>query len=141
MPRPDFNQLQGELLRSGISPRHVRRTLLELDDHFEDLVDQAILQGDARRVAETRAMEQLGEMSELSRAVRARPELRSWAYRFPLLALVVYPLICVALLPLAPIVAGVNHFSYLMRWMASIVLSGIVTVTMLLVLQLAIALT
>ena len=38
----DLSRLQSELLRSGVAPRHVRRTVDELNDHYEDLVEQAL---------------------------------------------------------------------------------------------------
>lgn len=132
MPRPDFRSLRNELLRSGVAPRHVRRTVLELSDHFDDLVDAG--------ASEQQAMKELGELNEIRQAVLARPELRSWAYRFPHIALFIYPLTCLVLLPVVPVFAGVAHASYLGRWTASIVLSGLVTAAMFLVLQLIIVL-
>ena len=56
MPRPDFGGLQARLLRSGLSPRHVWRTITELDEHFDDLVDEAVANGAGVQVAERRAL-------------------------------------------------------------------------------------
>ena len=141
MPRPDFDQLASELLRAGVSPRHVRRTVIELSDHFDDLVDNAIGQGVDVRDAEARALRDLGEFPDLVLAARERPELRSWANRFPHVALVIYPLTCLALLPALPVLAGVAHATQLARWAMSILLSGLVTASMFLILQLSIVLT
>jgi hypothetical protein len=33
-----FDGIRERLLRGGVAPRHVRRTLQELEDHFTDLV-------------------------------------------------------------------------------------------------------
>ena len=60
MPRLDLAELQNELLRSGISPRHVRRTVAELNDHFEDLVDHALAEGAEPTTARERALVELG---------------------------------------------------------------------------------
>jgi hypothetical protein len=71
----------------------------------------------------------------------ARPELRSWAWQHPRLAMAVYPLACVAVLPVVPLIAGVVNAPVLARWAGCAVLSGLVTAAMLLVLQLVITLT
>ncbi|MDJ0909246.1 MAG: hypothetical protein QNI99_08625 [Woeseiaceae bacterium] len=141
MPRPDFEQFARDLKRAGIAEKHVRRAKLELNEHFDDLVEDAIRNGLDRSAAESRAAESLGELDIVGEAIRAQPELRSWAFRWPRLALVVYPLACVAALPAAPVVAGVQNAPILARWTSCLLLGGLVTATMLLVLQLAITLT
>jgi len=129
------------LLRSGISPRHVRRTIDELNDHYEDLVEQALSDGATRLEAEKSASERLGHARDIVLAARAQPELRSWAFRFPRIAAFVYPLTFLALLPAAPVLLGYAHANYLARWAACLFLSAIVTAAMFLFLQLAITLT
>ena len=141
MPRPDLARLRSSLLRSGIALRHVQRAQLELDEHFVDLVDDAISSGMDRREAERRAVEELGDVDVIASAICARPELRSWAASFPRLALVFYPLACVAVLPAVPVIAGVANASHVVRWIACAIVSGFVTATILLVLQLSITLT
>ena len=141
MPRPDLSQLRTQLLRSGVAPRHVQRTVAELDAHFDDLVDEALGAGADQARAEHQAIRQLGDIDLLADAVRARPELRSWAADYPRIALLVYPLACLAILPAVPIIAGIANASYLARWIACALLSGLVTASMLLVLQLSITLT
>lgn len=141
MPRPDLSQLQSQLLRFGVAPRHVHRTVTELDAHFDDLVDEALGDGADLAHAEHHAMRQLGDIDLLVDAVRARPELRSWAADYPRVALLAYPLACLAVLPAVPIIAGIANASYLARWIACALLSGIVTASILLVLQLSITLT
>lgn len=141
MPRPDLSRLQHRLLRSGVAPRHVRRTVEELDAHFDDLVDEALDSGADRARAERQAIKQLGDIDVIADAACARPELRSWATDHPRVALVVYPLACLAVLPAVPLIAGIENASYVARWVACALLSGLVTATMLLVLQLSITLT
>lgn len=141
MPRPDFSTVELALLGAGISARHVRRTVLELNDHFDDLVDAEMHRGLDQAGAERVAAHALGDFQDLVCAMRARPELRSWAFRYPGLAMVIYPLAYIALLPAVPIAAGMAHAALLGRWAASALLSGILTATILLVLQLSIVLT
>jgi len=138
MPRPNFIELRSELLRSGISPTHVYRALTELDEHFEDLVDAGVADGYERIAAETHAIDVLGDLGEVSSAMRRQPELRSWAWRHPRLAMLVYPLACVAALPAVPVIAGVQHASQIARWAICLLVGGFVTALMFLVLQLSI---
>jgi hypothetical protein len=137
----DLSGLRKELLRSGIAPRHVRRTVDELSDHYEDLVEHELTGGATRLEAHARASEILGEIGDIGAAVRARPELRSWAFRFPRVAAFVYPLTFLALLPAAPVFLGYAHATYLARWVACLFLGAVVTAAMFLFLQLAITLT
>lgn len=138
MPRPNFIELRSELLRSGISPAHVYRALTELDEHFEDLVDAGVADGYERIAAETHAIDALGDLGEVSSAMRRQPELRSWAWRHPRLAMLVYPLACVAALPAVPVIAGVQHASQIARWAICLLVGGFVTALMFLLLQLSI---
>lgn len=141
MPRPDFTEVRHDMLRWGMSPRRVRRTISELDSHFDDLVDNAVAEGTDARAAEELALDALGDLQNVAAAIRSRPELRSWAYRFPHVAMVVYPLTCVALLPAVPIVAGVTHASHLARWGFCVILGALVTASMFLLMHLSITLT
>jgi hypothetical protein len=140
MREPNFKQFQSDLLQVGISPRHVRRTACELREHLDDLVDAEIEAGcsveDARRVA----AQQMGDLQDVAVAMQACPELRSWSYRYPRIAVVVYPLTCLALLPAMPVIAGVAHAPQLARWGACMLLGGAVTAAMFLVMQLSISL-
>lgn len=113
MRRQAMDVYAAGLTAAGLPPSRVERLLRELEDHYADLADVA----------------------------RSLPELRGWAFRYPLVALLVYPLTCLAVLPAVPVLAGVAHASQIGRWVASIALSGLVTATLLLVLQLAIFLT
>ena len=136
----DLSQLQSRLLRSGVAPRHVQRTVTELQDHFDDLVEQGLAGGADRLAARAAARELLGSFDDIADAVRARPELRSWAFRHPRMAAVVYPLTCLAVLPAAPVFIGYAHASLIARWLACLLLSGLVTAGMFLTLQLLITL-
>ncbi len=138
MPRPNLAELQNELLRAGIAPRHVRRTLGELSDHFEDLIDHALVDGVDLNTAQLRALDDLGDLRDVAKAMRLQPQLRSWAFRFPHLAMVVYPLTFFAL---KPVMVGVEHAGHVARWATCILLGGIVTAAIFLFMQLSITLT
>ncbi len=138
MPRPDLSSLRRELLGSGIAPRHVHRAVIEIDEHFDDLVAEGLDDGRDRHTAEFTALETLGDLAYVAEAMRNQPALKSWAWRYPHLARVVYPLACVVALPAVPVIAGVQHASLIFRWAACLLIGGFVTAFMFLVLQLSI---
>jgi hypothetical protein len=140
MREPDFQQFESELLRVGIAPRHVRRTVAELREHLDDLVEAALESGFEIQLARRQAAAQMGDLQQVAIAMRACPEMRSWSYRFPRIAVVIYPLTCLALLPAVPVLAGVAHASVLARWTACVLFGGLVTAAIFLVLQLSIVL-
>ena len=140
MAAPDFDGFGKDLLRAGIAPSHAHRAVAELEDHFQDLVEAAVAEGRSREAAEAAAASRLGAMSDVLQAMKARPELRSWAWKWPRVALVVYPLACVAALPAVPVIAGVQHASLVGRWLACFAIGGFITAFMMLVLQLSITL-
>jgi len=141
MPEPDFKQFRSGLLQAGIAPRHVRRTITELQDHLDDLIAAQLASGSDAATAQRRAGQEMGDLTDVAIAMRACPELQCWAYRYPRLALIVYPLTCLALLPVVPVIAGVTHAQDVARWSACLFIGALVTASMFLFLQLAIALT
>jgi hypothetical protein len=138
MGEPDFNALATKLLKSGIAPRHTHRTVNELRDHYDDLVDAAVDAGANSKVARQKAALELGEMDEFVRQMSSRRELKTWAFRYPQVAIVVYPLACLAVLPAMPVFAGIAHRAVVLRWGASLLAAGMVTAMMLLLMQLSI---
>ena len=140
MCEPNFKQFRSELLQAGIAPRHIRRTMLELQDHLDDLVEAELVSGCDAGTARRRAGVEMGNLTDVAEAMRACPELQCWAYRYPRLAIVIYPLTCLALLPIVPVIAGVTHAEQVVRWGACLFFGALVTASMFLFLQLAIAL-
>jgi len=138
MPEPNFGQLAQRLLDKGIQPRIVRRAVGELRDHYDDLVIAAQRDGMNEMRARDRAASQLGEPDLIVTAMSAQRALRSWPFRYPRVAVVIYPLACLLLLPAAPVVAGMSHASAVVRWGTSLLIAGIFTASLLLVLQLSI---
>jgi len=138
---PDFARLQHRLLRAGLAPRHVRRTVTELQEHYDDIVAAEREAGSDRATARSIANQELGNLEAVYIAMRARPELRSWAFRYPRVAMLVYPLTCLALLPVAPVFAGVAHAPQIARWGICMMSGALITAGMFLLLQLSILLT
>jgi hypothetical protein len=86
-----FEHLRERLLKGGIAPRHVRRYLRELSDHFDDLALAEREAGQNEEAALAIARARLGAEDNLAAAMLARPELRSWAARLPWLVFGVAP--------------------------------------------------
>jgi hypothetical protein len=139
-PERNIRRLRSELLQAGIAPRHVRRTISEIQDHMDDLVAARLASGCDLAAARRRACEEMGELASVVEAMRACPELQCWGYRYPRLALIVYPLSCLALLPIVPLFVGVAHARDVARWSACLLFAALVTASMFMSLQLAIAL-
>ena len=138
MREPDFNQLARRLLRSGIAPRHAHRAVNEIRDHYDDLVDAAVDGGASSQAARRQAADKLGSTDCLVAAMNARRELKTWAFRYPLAAVVFYPVACLVALPAVPVFAGIANASVVARWGASLLAAGLFTAALLLLLQLSI---
>ncbi|RLA22102.1 MAG: hypothetical protein DRQ63_13090 [Gammaproteobacteria bacterium] len=141
MPEQTFEELRRYLLKSGITPRHVKRTIAELNDHFDDLQLEGKSEGlstlDAHAFAESR----IGEHKLIAQNMLAKTELKTWIYRYPRVARLYLPVAYLLLLPAAPVFAGAEHASAVARWGTSLMVSAAVTAAMLLLMQIAITLT
>jgi hypothetical protein len=137
---PDFAYLEQRLLRQGVSPSYAHRLAHELSDHYDDLCGDALKSGATLEGSSFSAQERLGVLDDIAAAVAARPELMSWVYRYPQLARVALPLAFVALLPAAPVFAGIAHAPSVLRWTCCMMLSAALTAVLLLCMQLSIAL-
>ena len=93
MPGGRFAGLSERLRRAGISPRRVRRLISELEAHFDDLVAELRSAGLSQAESESQAAIRLGTEDVLAASIIARPELHSWARRWPWLAFTVLPLL------------------------------------------------
>src|ERR1035438_8582319 len=82
MAKP-FNELCERLLRAGVAPRHVRRYLTELADHWTDLTAEEERGGRSRADAESAALVRLGRMDDLARAMIEQRRFQSWCVRAP----------------------------------------------------------
>lgn len=136
-----FDTLRSELLESGVAPRHVRRIVSELDDHAEDLRAEAVAQGMSAAEASELAMQRIGDQQHIAERILECTDLRTWIYRYPRVARVYLPCAYALLLPALPVFAGIAHPGIVLRWSAALMLGAGVTAGMLLILQLAIAVT
>ena len=123
MREPDFDSLKERLLRGGVAPKHVRRTIAELRDHHTDLFAESFARGCSLEEAGREASIRLGDENALAAAVIARPELRSWAHRWPWVAYCLTPtaLFLTAFVGLSAFagVSGVVHldfYTFAKRW-------------------------
>ena len=136
----DFQDLANKLLQNGITPRHAHRAVDEIRDHYDDLVDFAIGDGVEPAVAHQLAAQKMGPLDAIVAAMASRRELKTWVYRYPQLAVVVYPLACVAALPAMPLLAGIAHRNTIARWGGSFLAAAFITALMMLTMQLSILL-
>ncbi len=95
MAKP-FYELRERLLRAGVAPRHVRRYIDELADHFADLKAEEQRAGRSREDAESAALIRLGRTDELAKAMIDRRQLQSWCVRAPWAAFGFAPLLLLA---------------------------------------------
>lgn len=140
MRKSDFKTLPNRLLKCGINPQHAHRVVGELQDHYDDLVIEAVTDGADKRTARHRAMSKLGETDEFVRQLSARRELKTWPFRHPNVATIVYPLACIAMLPAVPVLVGIAHRSAILRWSKSLLAAGLITTTTFLAMQVSILL-
>lgn len=78
----DFNRLKIRLLRGGIAPKFVRRTIQELQQHLEELIAQEKSAGISETEARAIAFGKLGDEDKLVSEALARKEIRSWSSRY-----------------------------------------------------------
>lgn len=114
-----FGVLRSELLRGGVSSRYVARTLLEIEEHFEDLEAAGLSAGLSAEEAARQASEALGDQRAIAAAVIAREELRDWQVRWPRVALCLRQAATVGALPGLPLIFCIEHRPELARWSAA----------------------
>jgi hypothetical protein len=91
MSQLQFEALREKLLVAGVAPRHVRRYVGELRQHFDDLLRAEAGNGLSGEAAKRAARVRLGSDTSLANAMLARPELRSVTARFPWLVFGILP--------------------------------------------------
>jgi hypothetical protein len=103
-----LDALREKLLLGGIAPRHVRRYLGELRQHFDDLLRAEANNGLSGEAAFQTARARLGSDDDLAAAMLARPELCSIGARFPWAVFGIAPVVLLALLLLAAVFVEVG---------------------------------
>jgi hypothetical protein len=105
-----FEALREMLLKSGIAPRHVRRYLRELEEHYADLYAAQREAGFEPEDAGIRARARLGSDAELAAAMIDQRDFRSISARFPWLMFGLLPplavIVCCVILVM--ILAGIG---------------------------------
>jgi hypothetical protein len=86
-----FDSIAESLLKGGVLPRHVRRYVGELEDHFAELTTQLERSGLDRKEAELQARARLGDETELVSAMLELPEIRAWSAKAPWLVFAALP--------------------------------------------------
>ncbi len=86
-----FEVVAEQLLKGGVAPRHVRRYIGELDDHFTQLTAQLQRGGYDIEQARLRARIRLGDDTQLVSAMLELPGIRAWSARVPWLVFSAIP--------------------------------------------------
>jgi hypothetical protein len=120
MPDTQFEALKLELLKGGVAPVYVARTILELEEHYADLehdaLDLGLSANDAARAARTA----IGDERALAAAILARPELLEWRTRWPRVAVWVRSAAAIGVLPGLPLMFCIEHRPEIARWGAAL---------------------
>ena len=82
MQSVDFERLRIRLLKGGVAPKFVLRTVNELRRHLDDLAVQERSAGVSETAARAEALKKLGDEDRLVSEALAKRELQSWSRRF-----------------------------------------------------------
>jgi hypothetical protein len=127
MPDAPFESLRLELLRSGVAPLYVERTIVELGEHYDDLESAGLAAGLGAEEAARTARATLGNERLIAAAVLARTELLTFRTRWPRLALYLQSAATISTLPGLPLLYCIEHRPELARWSVAL---GIATTLM-----------
>lgn len=117
MREGQFESLRLELLRSGVTPVYIERTILELEEHYSDLENAALASGvDAHEAARV-ALATLGNERAIAAAVLAQPALLTFSTRYPRVAQYLT-------LPGLPLMFCIEHRPEVTRWVAAVGLAA-----------------
>ncbi|NQV69771.1 MAG: hypothetical protein HQ498_07070 [Pseudohongiella sp.] len=97
MSELNLQRMKIELIRGGVAPKFVKRTLAELDSHYRDLKSQAIADGFSATQAREKANADIGDEKILMREILHKPELKSWLWRYPKSIFVLSPVLILIL--------------------------------------------
>src|SRR5438093_7604102 len=93
MHRADpLENLRGRLLRRGLPPKYVARTIREIVEHREDLEEQARSEGLLEEAARKFADQRLGDTDALAKALLKTNRHRYWWGRHPFFSFGLLPL-------------------------------------------------
>ncbi len=132
MQRLEILELEQRLVRRGTARHVARRTVEELYDHFEDLVDYHRRAGLSDDAAERLAASDLGDSEILTSAYREQQELKGFLARQEWLSAGFAPVLAVGH-SIDQKLAGAAS-----RWLAGLVAASVVTASIMLLLQMSI---
>ena len=78
-----FSELRDELLRAGVAPPKIRRAVLEIESHFQQLVDEEVARGTSDHYARSEAHRLIGSNQTLVQHYATQPEFLAWSRRWP----------------------------------------------------------
>jgi hypothetical protein len=119
-----FESLRLELLRSGVTPVYVERTILELTEHYSDLESAALACGLGADEAARVAQDTLGNERAIAAAILAHPELLTFSTRYPRVAQCLQSAVMIGTLPGLPLMFCIEHRPELARWGAALGLAA-----------------
>ncbi len=93
MQSVDFDRLRLRLLKGGVAPKFVTRTIQELRQHLEDLTAQEKVAGISETEARAIAINMLGDEDKLVNEALAKKEIQSWPRRYPRSFFLLVPLV------------------------------------------------
>ena len=135
MHKADLRRLQRTLIRGGVAPVFISRTLAELRDHCQDLEADALRAGCSVEEARSEARNRLGEHSVIAAEILRRPELKVWAFRWPWGPLVLRRFVVFVAISTVPAMAIVGRGSLIARWCISTGLAALLTGGLFLLMQ------
>ena len=127
MPDGQFESLRLELLRSGVAPLYVDRTIVELREHFADLESSALAAGYSSDEAIRMARNTLGSDRAITAAILAQPTLLRFSTRWPRVAHCLQSAATIGTLPGLPLLYCIEHRPELTRWTVAL---GVATTLM-----------
>ena len=133
-PSEEFGALRRELVRGGVAPAMVTRTLAELYDHYDDLESESLASGRSPAEASAGAMKRLGSSHVLAREVLQHPEFQSWAFRWSWVPAVLRQFVILTSLASVPVLVVVSRGPVIVRWCVSTGLAMLITGGLLLLL-------
>ena len=119
-----LESLRLELLKGGVAPFYVERTIAELGEHYADLESAALAAGLTAEEAVRAASDALGNERAIVAATLARPELLTFRTRWPRVATCLHSAAAIGTLPGAPLLFCIEHRPELARWGAAVSLAA-----------------
>jgi len=96
--QPSAAEIRAALSAAGLAPNAARRALLEIEEHYRQLLEEGLARGETIALAGDQAALRLGSLQAIVAAYAERPELLAWSRRRPAICFAVLPLLSYAAL-------------------------------------------